>query len=390
MIQHSILFALVFVLGGCALSRVRNTLDVGAGAESGDIKIGAILPLTGNAVQYGEASQQGIEIALQEINDVGGIHGKEIFVAYEDSAGIGVSGISAYTRLRDIEGIQVFLSTLSNVSLAVGPVAQQDNSIFMVIGSASPSIALSGDFVFRNNIDTAHEARRMAQFARDELGYGRAAMVMVNSDAGRIYSERFAESFESLGGEIVLTDLYESDTADHRTSLAMIKSLNPDVVYFQDRARGEAIVLRQARELGLTVPFLGTFGVESDELLAAAGANLLEGIIYTTSSYDPASADPAVMSFNKKSQERYGRRAEYFSALGYDSMMMLAQAMRACEASEDTRCIRDQLFTMHYDGVTGETSFNEIGDANKPIIFKQVRNGEFVPYEPVNVFDSAP
>ncbi len=345
------------------------------------IKIGAILPLTGNAAQYGQESKEGIDLAVEEINREGGVNQRLIEIVYEDSLGDSAMGVEVYQKLSNIDKIKVYLATLSNVSLSVGPLAQKNKDILFVVGSASPSIAKTGDFVFKNNIDTGGEATEMAKFAHNILSYRKIAILMVNSDAGQTYAQHFRSVFESLGGEIVFSELYGEEDSDHRTSLSKIKSLQPEAIYIMDRTKGLADVLIEAEEWDLGIPFLGIYGTESSKLLELVGKEILEGIIYTTSIYDPDGPDPLMKEFNRKFEEKYGYKAEYFAALGYDNMRMLAEVMKRCDDPENTICIKDKLFNLYYKGVTGETSFNEVGNARKPVIFKSVRNGKFLPYE---------
>lgn len=345
------------------------------------IKIGAILPLTGNAVQYGQESREGIELAVEEINQAGGIKGRKIEIVYEDSINDSMKGIDAYRKLNDINKVRIYLITLSNVALAVGPLAQGDRNILFTIGSASPRIGQTGDFVFRNNVDSFAEAKKMAEFAYNVLGYRRVASLMVNSDGGQIYTEQFKEAFEGLGGKVLFSENYGLAESDYRTYLLKIKVVEPEAIYILDRVKGMAEVLKQAKELGLGIPYLGAYAIESNKLLGLMGKEILEGLIYTTSVYDPDSSELLVKEFNEKSKARYGHKAEYFSALGYDSVKILAEVMKRCDEPEDTICVRDGLFAISHQGITGETSFNEIGDAKKPIVFKIIKNGKFVPYK---------
>jgi len=371
-IKSALCFLLILQLfaSGCSWS----------GQKEESIKIGAILPLSGKSVQYGQQSKEGINIALEEINAEGGINGRKLQVVYEDSLDDPKTGISAYRKLKDIDKIKIYLSTLSNISLAIGPLAQEDKNIFFVIGTGSPSIAKIGDFVFRNNIDTAGEADKIAEVAFKDLGYKKIAILATNSDGGQIYSQKFKEKFESLGGKIVFNELYESNSSDHRTSLAKIGLLSPDAIYIIDRINGLAQILEQITELNINIKVLSTFGAESNELLEMAEKSM-EGIVFTSSVYDPESSETLVSNFNKKSEEKYGHKAEYFSAIGYDNLKILAESMRKCHDPEDATCVRDGLFSINYNGITGETTFDNIGEARKPIVIKTVKNGQFVPYE---------
>lgn len=342
-----------------------------------EIRIGAILPLTGSSAQYGKWIQEALELGKEEINSAGGINGRRLEIIYEDDQANPTLAANAMRKLINGDKVPlVFGSWASSSVLAQAPIAEQTHTILM--GEAiSPKIREAGDYVFRIQPDARYYLKKFAPFVYNELGLRKISILHVNNDFGLDQAEVFKNEFEALGGVILSNDRFEQGSTDFKTELVKIKTKNPDGIFCPAYTE-IAIILKQARELSLHQQFLASIPFENPDILKAA-SNAAEGVIYPHH-FDPDSPDPLVQEYQKKYLAKYGQRSEGFAALAYDGIQIISEALKKC--GNDAPCIKNSLYNVKdFFGVTGSTTFDEYGDVIKSIIIKTVKNGRFVKYE---------
>lgn len=355
------------------------TLNIGCEKKQGEIKIGAILPLTGDAAKYGEAAKRGIELAIKEINAIGGISGKKIRIMYEDDQANPNLGVSAFYNLITRERVSVILGPLpSSVTLAVAPIAEKNRIVLLSPASSTPAITEAGDYIFRNVASDQFEGAAMAEFVYNELFFKKIAIIYINNDFGVGLKDSFKKKFEELGGEIIATEAFEQGATDFRTQLLKVKSVNPEGIYlvgYKEMGR----VLKQAGELGIKSQFLSFAMFEDPEILKIAG-NTAEGVYYSFRSYDPRGEEEHVTKFVKNFRNQYDMEPDIFAALSYDATRIIALAMK--KGGFTSERIKEALYTISdFPGVTGKLSFDENGDVIGTNSIKMVRDGEFVWYK---------
>ena len=367
----ALLLALAILFSGCIQEQPAQ------GEET--IKIGAILPMTGTVAYLGQFESEGISLAMEKVNEEG-INGKKLEIAYEDTGGDTKQGVSAYQKLTQVEGINVLLTTESGTTLAIAPLAEEDKAIVFSVAGASSKISDAGDFIFRHNLLPDKEAEYLADVMFNDFGHSKIGMIVVNSDSGETYASNLKKAFEEKGGEVVIIEKYEKGAKDYQTQLTKVKAAEPDAVFLFGHAQETGLLLKQAEELGINIPWFGSFAAEEDSLIENAGDSA-NGLIYTNF-FDANSKDPVFRAFAEKYQQRYGYAPGSFAALAYDNVMILAQVLKECGSPYDTVCIKDKLYKIKdFSGVTGAITFNENGDTEKEIMLKTVKNGEFVLYE---------
>ena len=361
----------VILLAGCVQEQLQ-------GEET--IKVGAILPMTGTVAYLGQFEREGISLAVEKINEEG-INGKKLEIAYEDTGGDTKQGVSAYQKLTQVEGIKALLTTESGTTLAIAPLAEEDKAIVFSIAGASSKISNAGDFIFRHNLLPDEEAEYLASIMFNDFGHRKICMIVVNSDSGETYASNLKKTFEEKGGEVVIVEKYEKGAKDYQTQLTKVKAAEPDAVFLFGHAQETGLLLKQAEELGIkNTPWFGSFAAEEDSLIENAGDSA-NSLIYTNF-FDANSKDPVFRAFAEKYRQRYGYAPGSFAALAYDSIMILAQALKECDNPYDTICIKDKLYKIKdFSGVTGTITFNENGDTEKEIMLKTIKDGEFVLYE---------
>jgi len=344
--------------------------------EPREIKIGAILILTGPDAKAGQSARQGIEMAAEEINNDGGIKGKKVKVVYEDDQGEPQKAVSAILKLINIEKVPAIIGPMwSSSVLAVAPIAEKNHVVILSPAASAPKITYAGDFIFRNTYSDLFEGAKDAEYAYKELGYRKAGIIHVNVDAGIEIANVFSETFQKLGGTVVLRESYEPKTTDFRSLLTKYKDKDIDFIYLMGYSEMGQLV-KQAREIGLKIPFVSTIMFEISDVIKVAG-NAAEGTIYSFPAYDSEEKSDVVSSFTEKFKQRYGTLPDPEAAFSYDATKILCLAIS--KGGTGPTKIKDELYRIkNYQGVTGETSFDENGDVIKPIGFKKVENGKYV------------
>jgi branched-chain amino acid transport system substrate-binding protein len=377
MTKKQIIIGVVIVL---VLAAIAGALIYMPPAGPEEIKIGAILPLTGEAAKYGEDAKLGIDFAVEEINAAGGINGKKIQVVYEDSQAAPSQGVAAIQKLITVDKVPVIIGAMaSSVTLAIAPIAEENKVVLLSPASSAAKITEAGDYIFRNEFSDAYGGKVQAESTWDELGIRDVAILYVNNDYGVGVADTFEETFESLGGNITAIESFEQGATDFRTQLTKIKDSYPDaiVVFGYNEV---ILILKQAKELGIETQILCNPMFEDPEILEKLG-DLAEGVIYVYyGGFDPKSEEEQIKVFVSSFSEKYGREPGYYSALSYDAMKIISLAIE--KGAFKSEGIKSALYAIKdYPGLTGTTTFDENGDVIKPVTLKTVRNGEFVEWD---------
>lgn len=341
------------------------------------IMVGAILPLSGNNAYIGQDMRQGIDLAVEEINSRGGIGNKQLMVIYEDSQGDPKIGISAFNKLKQIQSVDLFVTTLSGVTLALAPLAEESRSPMFTIAVA-PSILDAGEYIFINNFNGEQELGVLADFIESRFGYQQLAIIAENTEFSVQYKDVLEREWQKRNRIVTESQLFESSATDFKTQLLKIKDSNPEAVYIVAYAPNITRILVQARELGIEKQMFTYWGAQEKSLIENA-RNAAEELIFPSS---PFSKETASQFFNKY-EAKYGKEPHYRAGLAYDIIGMFADAVQKCGSkTADTECIKGEIYEIkNYPGVTGETSITKEGGTTKEIVIWQVKNGEFVPFE---------
>lgn len=341
------------------------------------IKIGAILPLTGQNSYIGQDMQEGIDLAVEEINSGGGIDNKLVKVIYEDSQGDPKIAISVFNKLKDIEGINLFVTTLSHVTLALASLAEESKTPMFTI-AVSPSILDAGEYTFINNFDGTQELGFLVDFIISNFEYKKLAIIAQNVEFGIQYKDVLEREWKEKDRTITAIELFDSSATDYRTQLTKIKNSNPDFVYVVGYSPQITRILVQAKELGIEKRIFSYWGAQEKKLLADA-KEAAEGLILPSSPFSKKTAP----QFFGRYENKYGKDPHYRAGLSYDIVGILIEALRKCNNNPfETVCIKDKLYTIeNFPGVTGSTSVTPGGGTTKEIIIWEVKNSGFVPYE---------
>lgn len=359
-----LVIALIIYFG---LSKLSNKSD------SEEFVIGSIQALTGETSKPGLETKEGIDLAVEEINNKGGINGKTLRIIYEDDKCNLKNSVNAAKKLIEIDKIKIVLGpTCSSSAMAVAPIAEENKVVMFVSTASVPALKEAGDYIFRNSLAGELHSIKMADFAFKELNAKTASILYINLDNGIGYKDAFKQRFEELGGKILNSESYEKGISDFKTQLLKIKENNPDVLYIAGQAFENSV--KQAGELGMKTQLLGPITIETGDLLNIAPKEA-EGLYYSSPSFGMGN-DPIEINFQEKYKSKYGKLAEVFAANGYDAAMLIGDALKKCGYKTD--CIRDYLYSVKdYHGVSGMTTFDSFGEVSKPLVIKVVKDGKF-------------
>lgn len=334
-----------------------------------ELVVGAVFPMSGPIATYGQESVNGMKLALKEINTTG-INGKKLDLIVEDNKGEPVDTANAVRKLINVNKVKAVLgSVASSNTLAGAPIAQGSKVPLLTPASTNEKVTQTGDFVSRICFTDSFQGVVMAKFARETLKKSKAVIMVDNSsDYSKGLASVFRSRFSEMGGSIVEgTYTYQQKDTDFRTILNRIKALEPDVVFLPGYYTEVGLILRQAKEIGLNVPFLGGDGWDSPKLVELAGPEAIKGN-YISSHFSPDDSDPRVQKFVSEYKKTYGQNPGAMAALGYDSLLVLADAMkRTKEINHEALKVAINK-TSGFVGVTGTISIDNNRNAVKSAV----------------------
>lgn len=363
---------LIWILLAIAFVFVAFFICTNNSAPNKTIKIGAILPLTGNSGEYGQWIKNALEMARVEVNNSGGINGKELDIIYEDDKGEPKTTVSAMEKLCNTDRVPiVFGSFNSGCVLAQAPVAENTKTP-MLAEAQSPKIRDAGDYVFRIQPDSRLYLKYFIPYIYNVLKIHSLSIIYIDNAFGNDITSTIVEEYEKLGGKIISEEGFQQGTSDFKTQLAKVKKLNPEGIFVPAVAE-MGNFLKQSYEMGIHKQIFGIATTESQDVLATAGI-AADGVIYCHH-FDSESKDPTTMKFVQDYKKKYNRDVEGYAALAYDGLKIIANVLKKC--GTDKECIKKGLYaTQNYRGVTGITSFDDHGDVLKPIYIKTIKNGK--------------
>jgi branched-chain amino acid transport system substrate-binding protein len=340
------------------------------------IKVGEYASLTGKEASFGQSSHEGIVLAFEEIDAAGGVLGRPIELITEDNQTQPGQSATAVKKLIARDRVIALLGEVSSGrSLEAAPIAQAYKIPMIAPAATNPQVTRVGNYIFRVCFIDPFQGTVMARFALEDLKAHRVAILSSVSNAYSVgLAKFFRETFRSAGGEITAEPKYSEGDKDFRAQLTAIKAAGADAVYVPGYYTEAALIVRQGRELGLTMPFIGGDGWVADELLQIGGP-ALNGCYYSTH-FSPENRDPAVQAFVKKFRTRWsGANPDAFAALGYDAAYVLADAIRRAGTTDGPTLRAALAHTRDFAGVTGATTIDANRNASKPAAIIAIRDG---------------
>ena len=357
----------------------------GCGSKKSDdkvIKIGVFEPTTGENGGGGFQEVLGIRYA-NEIHPTVTIGGEEykIQLVEVDNKSDKTEAVNAAQKLVS-EKVGVVLGSYgSGVSIAAGQIFADAKIPAIGCSCTNPQVTEGNDFYFRVCFIDPFQGTVMANYAFQNNAKSAAVITQLGDDYSSGLGSYFKEAFSKLGGEIVSEEQFQTNQTDFKAILANIKAANPDIIFAPSSITTAPLIIKQARELGITATIAAGDTWENSTIIENAGADS-EGVVLSTFFDEAEPANDEAAAFIKGFKEYLVKNKQEdiipaVSALGYDSYLAAIKAIEDA-GSTDSSAIRDALKNVTIDGVTGSISFNETGDANKDIAFiKTIKDGKF-------------
>lgn len=360
-----------------------------AGAEGdtsseNEILIGEYGSLTGGQATFGISTRNGIDIAVDEINKSGGLLGKQVRVIVEDDQGLPAEAQTVVTKLITKDRVVAVLGEVaSSNSIAAAPVAQQNGIPMISPSSTNPEVTRKGDYIFRVCFLDPFQGYVMAKFASATLKLNRVAVLRdIKNDYSIGLADAFIENFTKMGGMIVGDESYSAGDTDFNAQLTSIKSSSPQAIFVPGYYTEVGLIARQARKQGITAPLLGGDGWDSPSLIGIGGKDL-EGSFFSNH-YSVEDPSPEAQKFLAAYKERYNAVPDALAGLGYDSAMVLFDAIKRAGTTEGKQ-LRDAIAqTKDFPGVTGKITLDADRNATKPAVVLEIKGGKLVYRETVN------
>ncbi|WP_419512850.1 ABC transporter substrate-binding protein [Lactobacillus kimbladii] len=372
-----------FMLAGCTVAKSSNSN--GTKQDKDSVKIGVNMELSGAAAGYGNAQKQGIQLAVSEINKKGGIdvngQKKKIKLIMRDNK----------TAISTSASVAAQLATKEKVAAIVGPAttnagtAEIPNITKAKVPSVSPSatdpnytLQKNGKvqpFVFRACYQNNFQGGSAAKFVMNNI---KAKRVAVYTDNSSDYGNGLAKAFKkTYKGKIVDSQTFSEGDKDFNAVLTSFKAKKVDAIYVPGYYTEVGLIIKQARQIGIKAPIVGSDGMADPKLVQIAGAKNASKIYYTTPfSTQVAAKDPTASKFMRDFKNRYHEEAPTFSALAYDAVYMIKEAIENEKSDDSAKITKGLEQIKDFTGVTGKITVDKDHNPEKPIAVEELINGK--------------
>lgn len=375
-----LLIAITGLIAGCGDS------------ASKDIKIGMVYELTGNTASYGTSAANGAKLAFKEINASGGVLGKQIQIVTADNKGEPSESANAMTKvITQDKVVAVTGFTVSSCGIA-GSVVAEDNKIpFVAAATVNPKVTVDERtgkvkaYTFRACFIDSFQGTVGANFALNSLKVKKAAILIDNSsDYSKGLSKVFRDVFSAGGGQIVAEEAYLQKDQDFKSTLTAIKAQNPELLYIPGYYEDVGKIVKQARELGMTIPILGGDAWDSPKLAELGGPQPLNNT-YFTNFYSVEDKNPVSNAFIEAYKKEYGQLPDSMAAMGYDAANLLVDAIKRANSTESSKIREALAATKKFKSVSGDMDLNATHDAVRGVVIIEMKDGKQVYKETVKL-----
>lgn len=367
----SIIVCMIFTLSGCG--EKATTGGAATGGSDDVIKIGLITAETGDIAQYGMAVENAVKLAAEQINEAGGIDGKEIKLVIYDNKGDAQESVTLFRRLVNNDKIDALVGpVISGTTLAVAPLAEESKIPMITPTATALKVTPERDYVFRACYTDPYQGTILAKYALKELGAKNIAILYnTSSDYSTGLAEVFKGVVEEGGATVVNYEGYTTEDVDFNAVLTNVKANNPDVIFIPDYYNKVGVIATTIKELGIEATLLGSDGwdgVQAEYIEAVEGG-------YFGNHYYAGDESKVVKDFVEEYKARHNETPNALAALGYDAMKILANAIDQADSTDKDKVI-EALKTTSMDSVTGHITFDENGDTTKTVTIIKIQDGE--------------
>ena len=358
----------------------------GSAADSNTVKIGGNFELTGNVATYGTSMNNAAQLAVEQ---KGKLLDKELkYVSYDNKSDkTEVASVAKKLASEKVVGV-VGPATTGDAAVST-PVNEQAKIPTIFPATTGDGVTLKNaadassvyEYIYRVCFSDSYQGVVGANFVNKKFGKAKVAILQ---DTGNDYSKGLADAFEKtytdskIGGSVVVREYYQSKDTDFQAVLTTLKSKTFDVLYVPGYYEEVGLIIKQAREMGITQPIVGGDGLSSDKLAALAGNSANLSNVYYTSHFSTLSKDSDVQEFVKAYKEKFGANPDTFAALSYDATQLLMKAIEKAGSTDPQAITKALAETTDFDGVTGTFSMGADHTPVKSAVVIEFQNGQEV------------
>lgn len=353
------------------------------GADGDTIKVGGLLEMTGGSASFGISGKNGIDLALKKINEKGVLGGKKLSLVVADTKSEASEATNGMQKLISQDKVVAVIGpNQSSAVIASGAINNGAKVVDITPMGTNPDVTVDPKtkqvkpYSFRTCFIDPFQGTVMASFASNELKVKRAAIYIDNtSDYAKGLAQFFKENFVKNGGQVVIEEAYLQKDTDFKSTLTKIKAAKPDFIYIPGYYQEVGLIVKQAREMGITVPMAGGDGWDSAKLPEIAGKAALENTFFS-SLYSPDDTSDLNKEFVAEYKKAYNTNPDVFAALAYDSTLLVAKAIEDAGSANPAKIAEAMAKIKGFKGVSGEVTFNEEHNPIKSAVIIEHKDGK--------------
>ena len=353
------------------------------GADGDTIKVGGVLEMTGGSASFGISSKNGIDLALKKINEKGVLGGKKLSLVVADTKSEASEATNAMQKVISQDKVVAVIGpNQSSAVIAAGAINNGSKVVDITPMGTNPDVTVDPKtkkvkpYSFRTCFIDPFQGTVMASFASNELKVKKAAIYIDNtSDYAKGLAQFFKENFVKNGGQVVIEEAYLQKDTDFKSTLTKIKAAQPDFIYIPGYYQEVGLIVKQAREMGITVPMAGGDGWDSAKLPEIAGKAALENTFFS-SLYSPDDTSDLNKEFVAEYKKAYNTNPDVFAALAYDSTLLVAKAIEDAGSADPAKIAEAMAKIKGFKGVSGEVTFNEEHNPIKSAVIIEHKDGK--------------
>jgi branched-chain amino acid transport system substrate-binding protein len=346
-------------------------------------KVGVVSPMTGATATFGQENANGIKLAYEKLKKG---KGPKFDLIIEDDKSEAIESTNATRKLLSVDKVSVMIGApTSSLALASAPIVQEAKIPFITPTATNAKVTQVGDYITRACFTDDFQGVVMAKFAVNTLKKKKGLVLIENtSDYSKGLAKSFTDEFKKIGGEIVSNEelTYAAKDTDFQSLLRKVKRANPEFIFIPGYYVEVGLLVKQARALGITVPFLGGDGWDSPKLFEIAG-EAVKGS-YISNHFAPDDKSPVVQNFVKEYEKAYGSKPGSFAALGYDSLGIVADAMKRAKSNKPADIRAALVATKGYQGITGTITFDKDRNPTKSAVVLEATPAGYIFHSRVN------
>ncbi|MEU6371643.1 ABC transporter substrate-binding protein [Streptomyces sp. NPDC046909] len=348
-----------------------------AGSDSGPIKIAVVDAQSGQLSSLGDWEYKGAKLAVDEWNKKGGIDGRKIQLKLFDDQGDPTTGTNLARKIVNDKYVAMIGTAESAVTIAMAPVLQQAKIPNITSGQSDGLVALKSPYLFLNGPTSTTYDSTLAQYLVKDKGYKNIAMITNNGSFGKGEHDAFLKAAKDLGVTPSTDQVVTTDQKDFSAALGTIRSKKPEVIFIGSEEVEAGLIVKQARDLGITAPFAGAAPQGTPVFIDTAGQAAVEGTI-VSSPYLSNDVSAASKKFAAAYQAAYGKEAELHGAKAYDGANILLTALKTSKGATGEK-LAEAIRATRYQGLLGDFQYDETGVGITQTTIGVIRDGKLVP-----------